>query len=336
MFRNFPGHAFLMRFLPVSGWYPAAAQSFVESDRTKCMSQTLFLTNSMGSSLYNDHEKGDVMYYELYADSLFLVNFVMNLYLLLLVNNSTLRTATRKRLILGAGVGALLYFLPLLCRGPVWFRLLVGMPPGCIAMILVAFGVRSINAFFRILERLLAYSLLMGGAMLFVIKSFPALRKFTAGMWGILGMGALLYLLSGYIREKRKNRDCLCRVTLICKGSQMTVTALLDSGNSLVEPISGKPVSIIEKDVISSLWKEEPRLYRAIPYHSIGRKRGILKGYLLPEIRIETGGVTKSCRETYVAVCEEYIQAEENDGGNPVKMILNPMLLNGETGWEVS
>ena len=34
------------------------------------------------------------MRYELYVDSLFLINFVMNLYLLILVNRSSLRTAT--------------------------------------------------------------------------------------------------------------------------------------------------------------------------------------------------------------------------------------------------
>lgn len=33
------------------------------------------------------------MRYELYADSLLLLNFVMNLYLLILVDRSTLRTA---------------------------------------------------------------------------------------------------------------------------------------------------------------------------------------------------------------------------------------------------
>jgi len=79
--------------------------------------------------------------------------------------------------------------------------------------------------------------------------------------------------------------------------------------------------------VLTGIWQEPPILYRAIPYHSIGKKNGILKGYLVQEIRIETGGVTKICKDTYIAVCEEYITSEENDGGNQVKMILNPRLL---------
>lgn len=266
------------------------------------------------------------MYYELYADSLFLVNFVMNLYLLLLVNRSFFRTATRKRLILGAAIGALLYFLPFWGFGPWWLRFAAGALLGSAAMIAVAFRVHKLHTFFRILESILMYSILMGGAMM-LLKRIPWLARRMTGIWGVLGIGAMLYLLMGYLMERRSGQTSQCKVTLICRNSRITVTALLDSGNSLVEPISGKPVSILEQDVVRSLWKEEPHFYRAIPYHSIGKKRGILKGYLLPEMQIEMNGVTKICKDAYIAVCEEYIASGENGGENHVKMILNPGLL---------
>jgi len=270
--------------------------------------------------------KGDEMYYELYVDSLFLVNFGMNLYLLLLVNRSLFCTATRKRLILGAVIGALLYFLPFFCKGPQWFKFVLGIPTGGIAMIVVTFRVKTITGFFRVLEKMLQYSILMGGAMLLLYR-IPGMEKWLSGLWGILGMGALLYLLFDYRLEKKATEDNLRRVTLVQGNNQITVRALLDSGNSLTEPISGKPVSIVEKDILSNLWPENPSLYRAIPYSSIGKKRGILKGYLVPEIRIEIGGVIKICPNAYVAVCEEYLTAEENKGVNHIKMILNPRLL---------
>ena len=265
------------------------------------------------------------MYYELYVDSLFLINFGMNLYLLLLVNRSLFSTATRRRLILGAVIGALFYFLPFFCKGPRWFRFLLGIPGGGIAMIVVAFRVKTINGFLTVLEKMLVYSILMGGTMLLLCR-IPGMNKWMSGLWGVLGVGALLYLLLEYLGEKRGKENHLKRVTLVHGGNQITVKALLDSGNSLVEPISGKPVSIVEKAVLESLWLELPSLYRAIPYHSIGKKRGILKGYLVPEIRIEAEGVMKICKNTYVAVCEEYITSEERDA-NHVKMILNPRLL---------
>jgi stage II sporulation protein GA (sporulation sigma-E factor processing peptidase) len=96
------------------------------------------------------------------------------------------------------------------------------------------------------------------------------------------------------------------------------VTALVDSGNSLVEPISGKPVSVISKDTLNKLRGNEQDIYRAIPYRSIGRS-GILKGYLMQEVEIKLNGVTKVCRDVYVAVPDEYTASEG--------MILNPLLL---------
>lgn len=98
----------------------------------------------------------------------------------------------------------------------------------------------------------------------------------------------------------------------------MRVTALIDSGNSLTEPISGKPVSIIDRGVFCELW-EQNAPFRAIPYRSIGKKHGILQGYLLPELKIEMEGIEKRFENVYVAVSEEYA------GG--MRMILNPALM---------
>ena len=167
------------------------------------------------------------------------------------------------------------------------------------------------------------YSLLMGG-MLLLLKKIPWLEQRMLGIWGILGAGALVYLLFGYFAECRSHGNNWCKVVLIQNKNRITVTALLDSGNSLIEPISGKPVAIIERDLARKLWGEEPSLYRAVPYHSIGKKRGILKGYPLQEMQIETEGVIKICKDSYVAVCEEYITEGH------VKMILNPDCLLGE------
>lgn len=293
----------------------------VEFHRIKSKNQAVFLTKSMTASLYNNCEKGDAMYYEVYVDSIFLMNLVMNFYLLLLVNHSTFHTATCKRLLSGAVVGAAFAVLPLFIGGFVWLRLFIGVLVGTIAMVFTAFPVKSVRAMWSILEKLLLYSFLMGGTLLFLIRCVPFIRRCAAGIFGILGIGAVVCAALLYYkeRENRKNQDSLCHVTLIQKDVRMTVAALVDSGNSLTEPISGKPVCIIEQDLFNSLWKGEEPLYRAVPYHSIGRKTGILQGYLLSELQIELGGMVKSFKDVYVAVCEEKI----SDG---VGMIVNPML----------
>jgi len=275
------------------------------------------------------------MYYEIYVDSLFLVNFVMNLYLLLLVNQSTFRTATRLRLLSGAAVGAILYMVPFLWNGPPLLKYGIGIVTGTAGMLFTAFCIHSVRAFGRLVEMLLLWSLLMGGVLLFLIKRVPFVRNSMSGIFGIIGVGTVFYLWVTYWQEHRRKKNNICSVTLIRGDVKLKVSALIDSGNSLVEPISGKPVSIIETHIFKSLWKEPPPYYRAIPFHSIGKKRGILQGYLLPEIRIEWNGVEKVCRDVYIAVCDEQISGSKEDlepkkqsaeQAIGIRMLLNPIL----------
>lgn len=267
------------------------------------------------------------MYYEVYIDSLFLINFVMNLLCLELVNLTLMRTATRRRVVLGAALGAALYLAPFLTGGPAWLKMTLGFAAACVAMILVSFRVRSLKAFFKAAGRLLSYSFLMGGALLFLLRLFPGLRRALGSVMGILGMGTLVFMEATWLLGHKKASDNVCRVVLLGKGAKITVNALMDTGNTLMEPISGQPVCILEKSVFDSLWTEGgPGGYRAIPYHSIGKKRGILQGYRIPEIQIEIDGIVKTCKDVYVGVSKE---AAAIDGG--YKMILNPGILEERT-----
>lgn len=266
------------------------------------------------------------MYYEVYIDSLFLINFVMNLYLLELVNRSLMRTATRRRLLGGAALGAVLYLVPFLLVGPVWLKIFLGFVIAAEGMITITFRPKDFRSFLRIAEKLLLYSFLLGGCLLFLIRCFPGIRGYLTNVAGLLGAGSIAFVEISRLLERRRLKQDICRVTLIGNGARITVNALLDSGNSLIEPISGKPVSILEKSVFDGLWRSGyPGGFRVIPYHSIGKKQGILHGYLIPEIQIETEGVIKSCKDVYVGISNEEINCRDS-----YRMILHPALLEGE------
>ena len=269
------------------------------------------------------------MEYVLYADSLFLVNFVMNLYLLLLVDQSTLRTATRGRILLGAAVGGAGEILPFLIPGPAVLRAGLGILAGTAGMLYAAFPVRGLRMFLKLLEKLLLYSFCVGGAILFLIRAVPGLRRFLTGIFGIMGAGGICFL---FLRPRARGggrEDGLCLARLTGEKARGTVTALIDSGNSLTEPISGKPVCIVDAQVLETLLEKRPERFRAIPYHSIGKSRGILEGYLLPELEIELDGVRRSFRRVWIAAGPEGIGNPENKEAESVKMIVNPTLLSG-------
>ncbi len=265
------------------------------------------------------------MRYELYADSLLLLNFVMNLFLLILVDRSTLRTATGRRLLLGAVFGAVSYFLPFIWEAPPALKLSVCFIGGTAGMLLLAFSVKGFRTFLKLLKYLAVYSVGMGGGMLLLLRVLGRLGVPTDGILMLLGAGGIFFLFLRHFSADSGQEDCICRATLVCGGSRLTVNALIDSGNSLVEPISGTPVSVVDEKVFRGLWHNESPGYRAIPYHSIGRRHGILQGYLLPELQLEIGGMTKLFHEIYVAVGTE--QITEDAEADSVKMIINPLLL---------
>ncbi len=273
------------------------------------------------------------MRYELYVDSLFLINFVMNLYILMLIDRSTLRTATPGRLLAGASVGAGGYLLLFLIGGPVPLKLLLGVS-GALGMLLIAFPVKGFRNFLRLAERAFVFSFCIAGGLLFFIRSLHLTEGLMTGFFGIMGLGGGVFLFLGHSLSESREESCVCRATLVRQGNQVTVSALLDSGNSLVEPISGKPVSVVEEKIFRTLWNkngsgQDFMGYRAIPFHSIGKSRGILEGYLLQELQLEVNGMHKIFYDVYIAVTQECISVNGHEADS-IKMIVNPRLLAEE------
>lgn len=272
------------------------------------------------------------MYYELYIDQLFLVNFVMNLYVLMQVNHTAKCTATRLRLIISASIGAIIYclsfFIPLV---PAWSKLVIGTGAVSVIMIAISFRPIGIKAYVKLIESLIGYSFLLGSVFLFLINRFEAWRNLIVSVWGIMGIGGLFFMGISYKRERSKKRKSeFCKVTLIRNATRITVIALIDTGNGLIEPISGRPVSITSQKIVDDLWQDElPIGFRAIPYHSVGCNKGIMKGYEVPEMIVEVEGVPLLFRNVYLGISEEAVASSESYG-----IILNPKLLEGEKKYD--
>lgn len=266
------------------------------------------------------------MRYEVYVDSLFLVNFVMNLYILMLVDRSTFRTARPGRLLSAAAMGAGSYLLMFLLSLPLMLKLILGAA-GAVGMLPVAFPVRGLRNLLKLMEKMLIFSFCMGGALLFLLRSIPIREGVLAGIFGVLLAGGILFLFLGRLRWGAGQDSSICRATLIRGEKQVAVWALIDSGNSLMEPISGKPVCVVDKEVFQELWEEGGQIYRAVPYHSIGKAKGILEGYLLPQLHVEIDGMKKTIHEIYIAVSAEPISAADALETESIKMIMNPQIL---------
>ncbi len=96
---------------------------------------------------------------------------------------------------------------------------------------------------------------------------------------------AMIMLIAHYQSRRRAQR--IYMVTITENSEHIELKALFDTGNSLTEPMSQKPVSIIEENETIKLWlAAQPERYRVIPFRSIGKEHGILEGTMVDELII--------------------------------------------------
>lgn len=232
------------------------------------------------------------MKYELYIDVFFLLNFFLDTLLLLLIRRVLKCTATHLRLLMGGAFGAgMTCILTVLPGIPVWLKLFAGYGMISICMIRISFRQMDRIQVLRTSVYLYGFAFLFGGILHFLTTWFPLFREYGIGVLGVCTTGAFLYGSFSLWHEKRnrKQENGLLPVILLWKGNIQQLTALVDTGNRLYEPIGGKPVSILEKSAAEALFGEGgPEMLRAIPFHSIGKAHGILEGCELTEM-IVTG-----------------------------------------------
>lgn len=265
------------------------------------------------------------MYYILYIDRLFFLNFCMDFFALMLTNISLGRKASHLRMILSACTGAIgciaVLFLPGL---PLAAKVLTGSIGLSVIMIWILYPKEKVQFFVKALTNLYGFSFLLGGVLIFLkryIKTDGNNYIFTV----LLPSAVVFFLVRFFLMRKREVQN-ECEVILNCGEKQLKVKAFIDSGNMLTEPISKKPVSIVEAECLKNAEIFMPdEKCKAIPYHSVGKQNGILIGYEFPEMRICAQNMEKSLKKVIVAVSNDRLFVK-----GKYQMILHPKLFNGE------
>lgn len=126
-------------------------------------------------------------------------------------------------------------------------------------------------------------------------------------------LSILFYVLQWDIVSQEQERKNIRTVKVIHRGKEEEIKALYDTGNQLVSPYTGEGVVIISKRLSEAIGLSCGQNPVLIPYHSIGGS-GLLKAYRLECLQMR-GGICK--KELLAAVSEEL------DHRQKVQMILN-------------
>lgn len=204
-----------------------------------------------------------------YADLLFLVNFSMD-FLCLFVSARLLRREMRMwRLLLSAAAGGVysvaILFLPLDNFGAVMLDL--GF---CALMCLCAFGIKNGGAFGFFTSSAVFFGVSVGtGGLMTAMYSLlnrmdlplDAVRENGDGI--SVWLFGLLAVISGVAASlggdlfKTVSSDTVLGIKIEYKGASVLINGMADTGNLLTDPITAKPVIVVDTDSVIALVGEE-------------------------------------------------------------------------------
>lgn len=250
--------------------------------------------------------------YEVYVDVYFVENMLLDMLVLLSVS-----------LLLG--------------KRPVIWRLLLSSVLGGVGAVLIlwmrfGYGLAYIMSVFVL-------DIIMCLLLFATIKQIPVLVIYFHGLsfvytkigecLGALGITrfarlaasvflvAAVLLVCGYKKRLEKRR--LYAVRIVESGKVFDFNALFDTGNALIDPYTGKPVSIVEENEDIRGWmRDKPQKYRLIPFRSLGKENGLLEGTEVDELIICGKDGQKTERGAVIALYKGKLS-----GDGSFQMILN-------------
>lgn len=274
-----------------------------------------------------------------YIDVLFIVNMVLDYFILLSIKFFLKTNDKRWRLLIGAITGALyscfMFFPKLEILSNMLFELLLS----CL-IVFVSFRVKSFQGFLKLFVSFYVISALFGG-IVFAIEQFIAppilvvrnsIPYLDISPILLIAVSAVCYIIVAVLTRfvsKRNQKDKIIKIEIYIDKIGAVAEALIDTGNELKDSFSGCPVIICEFSKVKSLipleihdlflngnlnisdvveYTDFKKRFRMIPYSSVSEDGGLLPAFK-PDYLICEGS---RVNEVIVAVTSKKLSAEGN------------------------
>lgn len=216
----------------------------------------------------------------IYADVLVSFNVLIT-YILLVAVRVSLKIPTNKWAVIFASViggfsSLVIFFDDINIIASVAFKLICA----CV-IVSVAFLPRHIKTFLKIYVVFFLVSSLFGGAVYAIqvtlnpqnILYYNGIIYFDMSISYLVGCVLCVYgtfLLADYFITKHNSKGDKCEISVTYNDNIVTLSALVDTGNTLTDGMSGKPVIVIELSAVSPLFsREEFMFFKSNDYSNI-------------------------------------------------------------------
>ena len=256
----------------------------------------------------------------LYVDIIFLENLIMNSIIILATGIILKNTQRIWKNLVSSGIGAIYAILIYTSNFKIYSNIILKVILS-VVIVYIAFKPANIRSFLKHIIIFYLTSFTFGGvafALLYFVRTQDILfqngvligtypiKMILAG--GILGFIIITFAFKN-IKGKLTRKDMMCTVII----GNTRITAIVDTGNLLKDPITKMPVLIMEREMLKGIFPEiilenatdivngkEIELgeysskLRVIPYKSIGKENGLLLGIKAKNIRIVYQDIEKA------------------------------------------
>ena len=205
----------------------------------------------------------------IYIDLLIIVNFLFDFLLLLTINIALKRYTKIYRLILASLFGEitlLSLFIPISSYLLTILKVVMG-----IIMVLIAFGYKNIK--YSLYNALYLYmtSVILGGFIYFLNIEFENMNYLII----LFIAPIILYGFIKSIKALKEIKNYYYNVSILFENNfKLNITGFLDTGNKLIDPITRKPIILINKKKIKGCINIRSPMY--VPYNSLNH-HGLLE-----------------------------------------------------------
>lgn len=258
-----------------------------------------------------------------YIDALFLLNLIVNYLLLLAAAKLAGEPLRRLRLAAGAALGGL-YAAAIFFPGMGFLTHPLCKLGAAVLMLLTGFG--GSRRLLRVTLVFLGLSCAFGGGIFAIgLLGGRGLTLRNGVLYSVMDLRILLLsaavcyavLTLVFRRTARHGRREVLPAVLTLEGRRVAVNALVDTGNTLTDPVTGRPVMVAEGSRLSPLLPGERvldekalrdpvgtlerlsrggrgRRFRLLPYQAVGVECGMLLALRLDDARVgaeDYGGI---------------------------------------------
>ncbi|MBS6282918.1 MAG: sigma-E processing peptidase SpoIIGA [Oscillospiraceae bacterium] len=258
-----------------------------------------------------------------YIDALFLLNLIVNYLLLLAAAKLAGEPLRRLRLAAGAALGGL-YAAAIFFPGMGFLTHPLCKLGAAVLMLLTGFG--GSRRLLRVTLVFFGLSCAFGGGIFAIgLLGGRGLTLRNGVLYSVMDLRILLLsaavcyavLTLVFRRTARHGRREVLPAVLILEGRRVAVNALVDTGNTLTDPVTGRPVMVAEGSRLSPLLPGERvldekalrdpvgtlerlsrggrgRRFRLLPYQAVGVECGMLLALRLDDARVgaeDYGGI---------------------------------------------